>query len=322
MEDQVQVEPDQVSAKTPLLHINILKQYIRALTVNVKPELLPEKLNLIFDSGAVNGLLGIGAALYLLHLEELNYIKVNKISGCSVGSLIAVWYICGCPDSMYSEIEALFAHYKTDKNFFIYEQIVSKVVQELFPQEADIERLNGFLYINYYDTKQQEQCVISNFKNRQHLITCILRSSHVPFITNACHKLEDCYVDGIAPYIFSEDKQKKCKNLFIKLIEFTSPLKTMNIKGDKNIYSRLIRGMVDTNEFFINGSSPICSYVNWKTKINLYVRKKIVYWILLLIDIIILLRNKIPISLKETDLYHKLLSLCRLLWVKLFNHLI
>jgi len=313
---------DQVSTKTPLFHINILKQYIRALTVNVKPELFPQELNIIFDSGAVNGLLGIGAALYLLHLEELNYIKVNKISGCSVGSLISVWYICGCPDSMYSEIEALFNHYKTHKNFFLYKEIVGRVVQELFPQDADIERLNGILYINYYDTKQKKQCVISNFKDREHLIRCILRSSHVPFITNACHKLEDCYVDGIAPYIFSEDKQKQCKNLFIKLIEFTSPLKTMNIKGDENIYSRLIRGIVDTNEFFINGSSSICSYVNWKTKIILYARKRFVYWILILIDLIILLRNKIPISLKETYLYRKLVSLCRLLWVKLFNYLI
>ena len=313
---------DQVLTKTPLFHINILKQYIRALTVNVKPKLSPQELNIIFDSGAVNGLLGIGAALYLLHLEELNYIKVNKISGCSVGSLLSIWYICGCPDSMYSEIEALFNHYKTHKNFFLYEEIVSRVVQELFPQDADIERLNGILYINYYDTKQKKQCVISNFKDREHLIRCILRSSHVPFITNACHKLEDCYVDGIAPYIFSEDKQKKCKNLFIQLIEFTSPLKTMNIKGDENIYSRLIRGMVDTSEFFINGSSSICSYVNWKTKIILYARKRFVYWILILIDLIILLRNKIPVSLKETYLYRKLVSLCRLLWVKLFNYLI
>jgi hypothetical protein len=326
MEDQDQDQASlSVSVKTPLYNINILKHYICALTVNVKPDPHPRELNLIFDSGAVNGLLGIGAALYLLHLEELNYIKINKISGCSVGSLIAVWYICGCPDSMYNEIEALFDHYKTHKNFFIFKQIVVKVIQELFPQEADIERLNGFLYINYYDTKERKQCVVSNFTDRAHLTTCILRSSHVPFITNPCHKLEDRYVDGIAPYIFSKDKDKDkqsiSKNLFIQLIQFTSPLKTMNIKGDKNIYSRLIKGMVDTNEFFINESSSICSYVNWQTKIILYVRKKFVYWFLFLIDLILLIRNSIPSSLKETYLYRKLVSLCSLFWVKLFNNL-
>ena len=324
MEDHV--KEDQAPTKNPLFHISILKHYIRALSVNVKPDLQPRELNLIFDSGAVNGLLGIGAALYLLHLEELNYIKINKISGCSVGSLIAAWYICGCPDSMYSEIETLFAHYKTHKNFFIFKNIVSKVICELFPQEKDIERLNGFLYINYYDTKERKQCVVSNFKDRAHLTTCILRSSHVPFITNPCHKLEGRYVDGIAPYIFKEDKQgndkqSNSKNLFIQLIKFTSPLKSMNIKKDKNIYSRLIKGMVDTNEFFINGSSGICSYVNWKTKINLYTRKKIVYWFLILIDIILLLRNSMSESLKETYLYRKLISLCRLIWVKIFNKL-
>jgi hypothetical protein len=329
MEDQVKQDQTQIeeaeaqvnTAKNPLYNINILKHYIRALTVNVKPDPLPRELNLIFDSGAVNGLLGIGSALYLLHLEELNYIKINKISGCSVGSLIAVWYICGCPDSMYNEIETLFAHYKTHKNFFIFKDIVSKVIQELFPLEKDIERLNGFLCINYYDTKERKQCVVSNFKDRAHLTRCILRSSHVPFITNPCHKLEDRYVDGIAPYIFQEDKQGNSKNLFIQLIKFTSPLKTMNIKKDKNIYSRLIKGMVDTNEFFINGSSSICSYVNWQTKIILYVRKKFVYWFLFLIDLILLLRNSIPSSLKETYLYRKLVSLCRLLWDQLFKQL-
>ena len=293
------------------------------MTVNVKPDPQPKELNLIFDSGAVNGLLGIGAALYLLHLEELNYIKINKISGCSVGSLIAVWFICGCPDSMYSEIETLFAHYKNHKNFFIYDQIVAKVIQELFLTDEAIERLNGVLYINYYDMKDRKQCVISNFKDRAHLTTCILRSSHVPFITNACHKFEDRYVDGISPYIFKQDKQdkQKCKNLFIQLIKFTSPLKSMNIKKDKNIYSRLIRGMVDTNEFFTNGSSTICSYVSWRTKINLYSRKKVVYWFLFLIDLFILLRNKIPASQKETYLYRKLVSFGKLIWIKIFNNL-
>lgn len=312
---------EDVPAKTPLFHINILRQYIRALTINVKPVPLPQEVNLIFDSGAVNGLLGIGAALYLQHLEQINNIKINKIAGCSVGSLIAVWYICGCPDSMYSEIENLFSHYKTQKNFYIYKDIVTKIIGELFPNEIDVERLNGVIYINYYDTLKCKQCVVSNFKNREHLITCILRSSHVPFITSPCQKADDRYVDGIAPYIFPVKEQNQCKNLFIQLIQLTSPVDSMNVRKETNIYTRLIRGVVETNDFFVNGSSPICSYINCYTKINLYTRKKIVYLILILIDILILLRNHIPPSLKKTNFYRKLVSLCRLLWAKLMDWL-
>jgi hypothetical protein len=319
MDVSMNVNVSEKLLESPLFHINILKQYIRALTINVNSAHLFKELNLIFDSGAVNGLMGIGAALYLQHLEKLNYIHVNKISGCSVGSLIAVWYICGCPDSMYNEIETLFLHYKVHKNFFIYQEVVSKIIQELFPSDAEVERLNGILCINYYDTVYGKQCVVSNFTTRHNLITCILRSSHVPFITNADHKLEERYVDGIAPYIFPEDKQ--CKNLFIQLIEFTMPIKSMDIKHDNNIYSRLIRGVVDTNEFFINGSSSMCSYVNCITKLNLCARKMVVYWILFLIDVFLFLRSKIPLSLKETDLYYKLASFSNLIWDNLFNQL-
>ena len=309
------------TASAPLFHINLLQQYIKALSVNVKPEAEPDaepaELNLIFDSGAVNGLMGIGAALYLHHLEKLNYIKINKVSGCSIGSLIAVWYLCGCPDTIYTYIETLFSHYKTNKNFFIFEQIINAAILQLFPTEAAVERLNGIFYINYYDTEQSKQCIVSHFENRAHLITCILRSAHIPFITSPAHKFEGRYIDGIAPYIFPMDRN--CKNLFIQLIQFTAPLKSLHIKKEQNIYSRLIRGVVDTNEFFINDSNAICSYVNYKTKIHLYIRKKFVYLILLLIEYFILIQKAIPDFFKETELYDKLASFCNSLWHQSLN---
>jgi predicted patatin/cPLA2 family phospholipase len=314
------------STSSPLFHVNLLQQYIKALSVNVKPEGEPHtvrELNLIFDSGAVNGLMGIGAALYLHHLEKLNYIKINKVSGCSIGSLIAVWYLCGCPDTIYTYIETLFSHYKTNKNFFVFEQIVNSAILQLFPAEADVSRLNDIFFINYYDTEQSKQCVVSHFENRAHLITCILRSAHIPFITSPAHKFEGRYIDGIAPYIFPMDRNNnnnnKCKNLFIQLIQFTAPLKSLHIKKEQNIYSRLIRGVVDTNEFFINDSNAICSYVNYKTKIHLYIRKKFVYLILLLIEYFILIQKAIPDFFKETELYDKLASFCNSLWRQSLN---
>ena len=326
--------PNTFTDSAPLFQINLLQQYINALIVNVKLEPLPREFNLIFDSGAVNGIMGIGAALYLRHLEKLKYIKINKVSGCSIGSLIAVWYLCGCPNTMYGYIETLFWHYKNNKNFFVFEQIVHDTISKLFPAEADVERLNGIFYINYYDTKDSKQCVVSQFENRAHLIACILRSSHIPFITNVNHKFEGRYVDGIAPYIFPEDmdtkkkdnkkdkKDNNCKNLFIQLIQFTAPFKSLDIKNEQNIYSRLIRGVVDTNEFFINDSDAICSHVNYKTKLHLYTRKKIVYLILFLIEYFILIREAIPDSLKKTELYHRLASLCRSLWLKTLNQVV
>ena len=317
--------------ETPLFHVNILKKYINALIVNVNPPASPQDLNLIFDSGAVNGIMGIGAALYIHHLEKAKYIKINKIAGCSIGSLIAVWYICDCPDNLYPFIDTLFADYKKNKNFFLYERFVRHIVTQLFPDDAAIARINGILFINYYDTKKCKQRVISKFKNRAHLITCILRSSHVPFLTSASHKYQGRYVDGISPHIFKQSKHtqgkhkqskhKQSKNLFIQLINFTDMAKTLNIKREKNIYSRLIRGVVETNEFFINGSSPICSYVGIKIKIHLFLREYFVFFILSLMDCIICLKSYIPPAFRDTFLYNKLCVMCKQMWEHFLDNL-
>jgi hypothetical protein len=212
-------------------------------------------------------------------------------------------------------MDTLFDYYKKNKNFFIFEQIVETVINQLFEQDDDMKKLNGILYINYYDTKKCKQCVVSKFKDRAHLITCILRSSHVPFLTSNRHKYQGRYVDGIAPYIFKNET--KCKNLFIQLIQFTSPLKSLNIKREKNIYSRLINGVVAANDFFINGASTLCCYVNYKTKLNLWARQYVVLFFLYLIDCFLFLKNNMPLTCQC-----KLSSTCRFIWRIVLNNIV
>ena len=93
-------------------NVNLLNDYIRALILNINPANLPRETNLIFDSGAVNGVYGIGAALYIHNLEKSGYMKIRKISGCSIGALIATWYICECPDTIHYYTDLLFSYYK------------------------------------------------------------------------------------------------------------------------------------------------------------------------------------------------------------------
>jgi hypothetical protein len=305
--------------ETPLFHVNILKKYINALIVNIKPELLPKKINLIFDSGAVNGLKGIGAALYIHHLEKTNLLRIKKISGCSIGALIAVWYSCDCPDTIYSYMDDLFSYYKKKRNFFIFEKIATNVIHQLFLND-DMSRLNGKVYINYYDTKKCKQCVVTKFKNRAHLIRCILRSAHIPFLTSTSLKYQDRYIDGIAPYIFQPDDD--CKNLFIRLIHFTSPFKIINIKRERNIYSRLINGVVETNDFFINDFTSICSYVNSEMKIQLYARQCIVLFVLFLIEKVVWIKKSIPPSLIDTFYYKILTAICRAIWIHILDMMV
>jgi hypothetical protein len=298
------------------ININLLNQYINALLVNVDSKKLPKNVNLIFDSGAVNGLMGVGAALYINGLKEKNYIKVNKISGCSIGSIIAVWYLCGCPDLIYDFLEDLFNYYKTNKNFFIYEKIIKDSIYKLFDND-DLSLLNNTLHINYYDTKEHKQCIISNFSNRNHLIDCILRSSHIPYITSNVYKFNDRYIDGISPYIFEiqdKDKDNECKNIFIKLIDFHNPLKALNVKNEKNIYTRLLKGVSETNDFFVNNNTSLCLYTSCFIKTQLYIRQLFVLFIIFIIDYIIIINNNLPECVKHCILYNNMIGIGKDVW--------
>ena len=292
-------------------HFEMINTYIDKLILNVNKAKLPPSLNIIFDSGAVNGILGIGAALYLRRLEKGGYLHVNKVSGCSIGSMIGLWYVCDCPERLYAYNDLLFSYYKEHKNFYIFEKIVRDSVNHLFQTDAEVTaRLHKKLYINYYDTKKCKQRVVSKFKSRAHLITCILRSSHVPFLTNKDFKYQGRYIDGIAPYFFS-----KGQNLFIQLMHFTTPFICLNIKREQNMYSRLLRGVVEINDFFVKGKgNELCSYVHNKSYfilLQLEIRKYVVFIILTLMEYFLLLQKYMPLCVKETFLYTKLSLLCK-----------
>ena len=296
--------------------INLLDQYINALITNLDRTNLAKEVNLIFDSGAVNGLLGIGAALYIHNLEKHKLMKVNKLSGCSIGSLIAVWYICGCPDTIYHYMDLLFSYYKEHQNFYIFESIVRDVIGKLFIHD-DMTALNGILYINYYDTLNHQQVVISRYNDRAHLITCILRSSHVPFITNESQTREGRYIDGIAPYLFDDDISK---NLFIKLISLTKPLEALNLKNEQNIYTRLLRGVAGTNEFFVNGNIELCCYVNRKVKLHFFIRERFVLFIIFVMNLIIYITNKMSPALRECLISRVIVRMARWIWYYLIRN--
>jgi len=318
--------------------INLLTQYIKALSVNVNKAHLPEHLNLIFDSGAVNGILAIGAALYIHHLEKMDYFTIHKVSGCSIGSVIALWYCCDCPEAIYPYIEKLFTYYKREKDFYIYESIVNDIVGILIKHD-DMSAINGRLYINYYDTKKCKQKVVSRFKNSQHLIRCILRSSHVPFLTTCDYKYQGRYIDGIVPYIFTKTDNiandaktnTKTKNLFIKLIYMTNPLQCLSAKTEQNIYARLLKGVIAVNDFFMNGASTfsICSYVDDKSyfiHLQLYLRKYFILFFIHLIDWLIVMKNNMPLDLvlavEKTKTYTTGVSLSKKCWHFIQNKMV
>ena len=290
---------------TIIEHIN---QYIDALIGNLETPVV-SNVNVIFDSGAVNGIFGIGAAMYLHKLEKAGRIKIDKISGCSIGSLIALWYSFNCPLSIIDDMNELFISYKKNQNFYHYEKTVKTIVNRLIKEEEeekDIQTLNKRLYITYYDTKKIKKRIIPRYKNKQHLIDCILSSSHLPFLTSCAYKYKDRYIDGFTPHFF-----KKGKNLFINLIKLTQPSLMFSVKNEPHIYTRLLKGVNDMNLFFTTGGSgaKMCYYIDKKSysiKLQLYIREYLFLFFFSLIALFLKIKKILPMSITQSLIYNKL----------------
>ena len=83
-------------------HLKSLKKYIHSLIENINKEIIPKNIDLILDGGAFNGAYQYGSLLYLKELEKLQYTNINRISGCSVGAILATVYLTQNLDKSYS----------------------------------------------------------------------------------------------------------------------------------------------------------------------------------------------------------------------------
>ena len=80
----------------------MINQYVEKFIENLPEELKntknPIKLDLVLDGGIFNGSYLVGALYFLKEMEKRNYIKICRISGCSIGSIVAFIYIIDCLD--------------------------------------------------------------------------------------------------------------------------------------------------------------------------------------------------------------------------------
>ena len=238
--------------------INLMKTYIKTIIPNVDISCIPKQINVAFDGGAFNGYYGLGVGIFLKELENSRLTTVKRISGVSAGSVLALWYLLEQPiTDLNNYFVTMSNHFKKTFNLRIYESQVRTIVLDNISTD-NLSFLTKRLYISYYDTIKCRRKTVSKYRNREHLISCIVRSSHIPFIVSESITYKGRYVDGISPFIFDS----KVKTLFVK-VTTCSKLTRMFITGtEKNILYRLIVGVADANEFFTTGSSDMCSYVN------------------------------------------------------------
>jgi hypothetical protein len=281
--------------------------------VNKFIENLPEdskkfqKIDLVLDGGAFNGSYLVGALYFIREMERRNYIKVDRISGCSIGSIVALLYYIDSLDlitDLYEIVNKEFKNkykLKTLKTLKLY-------LQDRIPEDI-CSKINNKLFICYHDIKKRKKIVKSTFKNIDDIFEAVVKSCYIPFLIDNNLSYKNKYIDGINAYIFKKEPDKKI--LHMELFGYDKFIYALNIKNEKSNFHRILSGLLDIHSFFIKKSNTtMCSFVNeWsiinKCKYNFKILIENI--ILYIIYFIIYIKKYIPEDIK-TNFIIKLLS--------------
>jgi hypothetical protein len=289
----------------------MIQQYINKLIENLPDNLKnsdnPLIIDLILDGGVFNGSYIIGALYFLKEMENRNYIRINRISGCSVGAIAGYLYLVDGLHLFSKFYEIVNINFKKNYTLKCLKNI-KKYLSECFKENV-CEKINNKLFITYNNVKKCKKIVKSTYKSYNNLINTIFKSFFFPYLINGDLLYKNKYLDGISPYIFVPDKNTKV--IYLELFCSDKIFGMINIKNEKTNFHRVLAGLLDIHNFFIKESrTSMCSYVNdWSIIDRSYYKVKnlIEQLFVYIIYFILILKKYLSNDLKDTIIY-KLLS--------------
>ena len=288
----------------------MINEYVIKLIENLPDDIKnvnePVKMDVVLDGGIFNGSYHVGALYFLKEMENRKYIKIERISGCSVGSIVGFLYFIDSLDLMPKLYDLINKEFRQTYNLKLITEL-KKHLSERIPSDI-CERVNGKLYITYNNIKKGTKPVKSVYKDTDDIINTIIKSSYIPYLIDGNILYENKSIDGIIPFIF---KEREKKILYLDLFGSDKLGNLLNVKNEKSNYHRILSGLLDIHSFFIKQSNtPMCSYVNDWTYSNIcfnHIKTIFERMCIYLIHILIYLKTHISVEFKETIMY-KILS--------------
>jgi hypothetical protein len=283
----------------------MINDYVVKLIENLPSEIKnikePLVLDLVLDGGIFNGSYLVGALYFLKEMEKRNYIKIDRISGCSVGSIVGFLYLIDNLEVMTKLYDLVFTNFRQSYNLKIIKEM-KNFLGNAIPDNI-LKKVNNKFYITYNNIKKGTKKVKSVYKNVDDIIITIIKSSYIPFLIDGNILYENKYIDGINPFIFNTEPSKKI--LYLDLFGYDKIGNLLNVKNEKSNYHRILSGLLDIHSFFIKQTNTqMCSYVNdWNIinyslkNIKLFIEKILIY----LIYLIILIKDKLPNDLNSNN---------------------
>lgn len=295
----------------------ILSSYVSSLVENIDIKNCPGEIDLVLDGGAFNGIYMIGALFYIKELERREKIKINRISGASIGSILGLLFLL---DKLDLTIDIGIEVYKTIRKTQHLLNFKNKINDLLMNnlKEEHLDKINNKFYITYFDTNKNKQIIKKKYKNCKELKNTILKSMHFPYLLDKKMTDNEGCVDGSFPYIFKQKERENKKILFINLQSLDKIINMLYIKKEKNIFTRIFTGLMDTHNFFYNNkNTKMCSYVNnWGIKDILFFRlREIIYTSMVyILTLGLQIEKYIPNNLKKDKIIIKLISIFKNVW--------
>lgn len=214
-------------------------------------------LDLVLEGGLFNGSYLAGCLLYLKELEKAKYIKIHKLSGCSIGSIGCILYFIE-DERLITEIYKIaYNQLKSKHNVNVFSKIFELLKQNL-PHDI-IKRINNKLYISYYNIKSGKRNIKKTYKNTEELFETIRRSCSFPYVIDNEIYYKNKYMDGLYPHVFTETNSKV---LYLNLHNLNQIYGMISVKNELTNLHRILEGVIDIHIFFVkNSKTNICSFV-------------------------------------------------------------
>jgi NTE family protein len=230
-----------------------------------------QTIDIVLESGAANGFYQLGILFYLAALERKKIIKINRISGSSIGAIVGFYYFTNSLESLIDDYSKLKRHFKKNLNLSVLKSILKEKIDKL--DDKDIEKLNDKLFVVYHNISKYSQTLQSTYKNRDDLLACLLKSAHIPYVTNGegyYTENNERFIDGGVPHIFlNRQYGEKIKILYVNITHFRVLSGFLSVKNEQNMFERLLKSALDVHKFFVyKKSSQFCSYINDWTMID------------------------------------------------------
>lgn len=266
----------------------------------------PIKMDLVLDGGIFNGSYLVGALYFLKEMENRKYIKIERISGCSVGSIVGFLYFIDSLDLMPKLYDLINTEFRQTYNLNLIKELKKHLLDRIPDDICKI--INDRLYITYNNIKKNTKPVKKNYKDVDDIINTIIKSSYIPYLIDGNILHENKFIDGITPFIF---KERENRILHLDLFGSDKLGNLLNVRNEKTNYHRILSGLLDIHSFFIKKTNTsMCSYINDWTYSNTfynYIKTLIEKICVCLIHLLLFVQTKMPREFKDTVLY-KILS--------------